>query len=148
MVERPDVEGVTLKKKPLVIVLSRVQTRKMVENAIIHGATAISEHGSEINGVRVPIDGFENTSIHPSQIKAAKKKYAEAIEWGLCGFLISNGFAQSAQEIYCIAYTQAQMKTQNRLRFKKIDSAHMSTTLTQSMEAYLALLAKSSVVEK
>lgn len=118
-------EAEPVKKEPLVFLLSRDQTRVQVENAIIHGVETLVEKRHLIDGVRVFIQGFEHTSVHPAQIKAAKSTYAQAIDYGLVGFLMTNGFIDRAQEVYCIAYAQAQMRSNGQLKFKKINGKHM-----------------------
>ncbi len=130
------------KKQPLVIILSRTQTKGQLQSTILEATKTMTSKGNLIDGVKIHIQGWEKTSIHPAQIKAAKRKYAEAIDCGLIGFLIRYGFIKPAQEAYCIAYAKAQMKGKDRIRFKKIDSKHMVDISKKSGEAYLELLQK------
>jgi hypothetical protein len=125
---------------PLQIVLSRQQTRKQVEDALMKGTETMEQRRKYVNGIRVPIEGWNHLKIHPSMNKDAKKKYAEAIEWGLIGFMMFHGFESSAKEVYCMAYAQAQMKNNGKLRFKKINPKHMVETTNRSMQVYMDLL--------
>ena len=131
------------KPVPLCFVLSREQTKEGVQQAILKAVRALVEKSDQINGSRVEIKGFEYTGVHHAQNKAAKKIFADAIEWGLSGFFFANGFEQQAREIYCIAHVRAQMKSGARLRFKKINSKHVNDTIERSMRAYLLLLVES-----
>lgn len=125
---------------PLQIVLSRQQTRKQVEDALMKGTETMEQRRKYVDGIRVPIQGWDHLKIHPSMNKDAKKKYAEAIEWGLIGFMMFHGFEKNAKEVYCMAYAQAQMKNNGKLRFKKINPKHMVETTNRSMNAYMDLL--------
>lgn len=124
---------------PLQIILSRYQTKEGVQKALLQATTTLIEKKDQISGFKVPVRGFENTSIHPSMNNVAKKKYAEAVEWGLIGLMIIHGYKQSASEIYCMAYVKAQMKSK-KIRFKNINPKHMEEIVTKSIEAYLDLL--------
>jgi len=137
-----------VKKEPLVFLLSRDQTRGQVENAILQGVKTLAEKRHLIEGVQVHVQGWEYTSAHPCQIKAAKRKYAEAIEWGLVGFLMANGFVSQAREVYCMAYAKAKFKSKNQIQFKQLKPTHMAETARKSGEAYLQLLEKSGTSDE
>lgn len=125
---------------PLQIVLSRQQTRAQVEDALMKGTGTMEQRRKYVNGIQIPIEGWSHLKIHPSMNKDAKKKYAEAIEWGLIGFMMFHGFESKAKEVYCMAHAQAQMKSNGKLRFKKINPKHMVETTNRSMNAYMDLL--------
>lgn len=127
-------------RQPLVIVLARHQTREQVEASLLEASDILAEKRHLIDGVRILIEGFEQSSLHPSQLKPAKLKYAEAIEWGLLGFLMINGFNEMAQQVYLTAHAFAQAKGGGRIRFKRIDYDHMNKTGVSSGQAYLTLL--------
>ena len=60
----------------------------------------------EIEKCQIFIKGFEQTFLHPDLHKPAKKKYAEAIEYGLLGFLMLNGFQDAGRDLYLVAHCQ------------------------------------------
>lgn len=126
--------------KPLVLALSKEQTIAGVKRLILDADQRLRR--DPIKEVKVPIQGFENDARHPAMIKAAKKKYIEAIDAGLIGLLTMREFSEAASEVYCTAYAQAQFKSANRIRFKKIDRKHMRKTYERSIQVYLGLLAK------
>jgi len=137
-----------VKKEPLVFLLSRNQTRSQVENAILQGVKTLAEKRHLIEGVQVHVQGWEYTSAHPCQIKAAKRKYAEAIDYGLVGFLMANGFISQAREVYCMAYAKAKFKSKNQIQFKQLKPKHMAETARKSGEAYLQLLEKTGTTDE
>jgi hypothetical protein len=125
---------------PLQIVLSKTQTSEQIRDVLKKASRSIKEDGKKISFVRVPIQGYEGTSLHPAMIKSAKSKYAEAVNCGLIGFLMNHGFQQEAREVYCIAYATAQRKGKDRIRFKNIDKDHMTKTFYHSIEVYMNLV--------
>lgn len=128
-----------VKKKALVIVLSQNQTKARVQDALIHGAKTMIEHRDQINDVKVPLEGSEST-LHPSQRRETRKQYEEAIEWGLLGFLIQNGFDQTAAEVYYVAYAKADVQKGGFIKYKNIDEYHMTDTFKKSGIIYTDLL--------
>jgi hypothetical protein len=129
------------KPKIFQIVLSRGQTEKQVQDTLKKATLSLSERTENFT-VRVPIQGYEATSVHPALNKQAKNRYAEAIEWGLAGFLMYHGFRDEAREVYCMGYVPAQIRGK-RLKFKKIDEKHMAETLFSSYQSFLKLLPSS-----
>lgn len=130
-------------RSPLRIVLSRNQTKEQVQKSILEAHQILTERRDEISKLIIPIQGYEQTSLHPSMIKGAKAKYAEAIEWGLIGLMIVHGLGENAREVYGIAYCKAQIKgsgENKRLRMKGIDSKHMEKILMKSNRVFLELI--------
>ena len=130
------------KVRPLTLSLSKTQTRDSIQRMLI-SATKImrSPQGADIDSAVINIKGFDNNSAPTAMNNAAKKKYADAIIFGLMGFLVSNGFAKEAEEVYKIAYVQAKMKGKE-MKYKDPDQKHMMETNQKSMQAYVNLLAK------
>ena len=133
------------KTRPLTLSLSKTQTRDSIQRMLI-SATKImrSPQGADIDSAVINIKGFDNNSAPTAMNNAAKKKYADAIIFGLMGFLVSNGFAKEAEEVYKIAYVQAKMKGKE-MKYKDPDQKHMMETNQKSMQAYVNLLAKNGI---
>lgn len=131
-------------EKLLSFVLNRFQTRNYVENAILQAVTVLTEKRHLINDVHIYIEGFDDTRLHPALIEPAKHKYAEAIEWGLSGFLVSNGFIQTTREVYFTAYASAQIKG-DKIYYEKINNKHMRETIFRSFQVYLELIERATI---
>lgn len=132
-------------KQPIVIILHKNQSIESVQNAIFKAYQTLKEKREQVEKIMVHIEGYEKTSLHPSQIRTAKKKYVQAIDWGLLGFMLSSGFIKDAQQVYCIAYVKAKPKGRDQIRFGKIDKKHMTIVARKSSEAYLNLLTKNGI---
>jgi len=135
--ETPEISS--KKRVPLHLVFARDHTKEEVQKAILNAVKTLKEKDDEIEGCQICIKGFEHTSIHPALIKAAKKKYAEAIDFGLLGFLMLNGFEDTGRDIYLVAHCQGQRKKEG-IRFKKINGAHMLETTKKSTKVFLDLI--------
>ena len=135
-------------KQPLVLVLHKFQTKEEVLDMLFQATRTVLEKDN-VDVCRIAIRGFEGDSRHPVQIKAAKRKYAEACEVGLLGFLVSNGFEAAAREVYCMAYLKGKVRIQNNsVRFKHANEKDIAERFKSSSEAYFKFLNERTEREK
>ena len=130
----PDVD----EKKPLVIVLHRSQTPVMLKGVLMHATTTMAEKGHIVSECKIAIEGY-NDGRYPWQIPGVKRKYAEAIDTGLIGFLVAHGFKQVAGEVYCIAYLKGKTK-KGQAKFNQVNAEVMQAKFDVSQDAYMELL--------
>ena len=120
-------------KKPLIIQLFKNSTSRDVSTLIIKAEDMFVK--DKVSTIQIVVKGYENNELHPALINSAKKKYIQAIEGGLLGFLIRHGYYDISQATYGMAYCRAKIVDGN-LRFSKFDDKKYLNCAKKSIEEF------------
>jgi len=126
-------EETKVKKKPMTIQLFKHSSAIDVKTIIVKAENMFKK--DRVSTVQVIVKGYEGVDMHPALINSAKKKYAQAIEGGLLGFLLKHGFNDIAQATYGVAYCKAKIKKEN-LSFSGFDHHEYLTISKRSISAF------------